>query len=276
MQIMRKKLLERKLLRQRLSKLNKILMVNNAVERVHNARNLAVYRASKGLVHSVQRSNRWHFFMTMFKMTRVFTSMQENEVGGLDECIEYLKTKCDELLAECEERKAKTAVKSDELRMVWGQLHESLDPQQLALLEVSDEYDLSAARLQVLEFMLGDAKIEVARRVILSEEEMTECEHLMALMDITPVSPLYARRSELHGRGVLDTQMTALHRKLVHLQVHTAHIVMRRWREGVLASICASHLTHTLTHALSAGGARSQGGLEADIGGRNAPHVHTV
>jgi len=54
--------------------------------------------------------------------------------------------------------------------------------------------------------------------VILSEEEMTECEHLMARMDITPVSPLYARRSELHGRGVLNVQMTALHRKLVHLQ----------------------------------------------------------
>lgn len=241
---MRKKLLERKLLRQHLSKMNKILVVNNAVERVLNARNLAVYRASKGLVHSVRRSSRWRFFITILKMTRVFTSIHDNEVGGLDECIEYLKMKRDELLAECEERKAKTAVKSVELRKIWGELYESLDPQQLALFEVSDEYDLSAARLQVLEFMMNDAKIELARRVILSEEEMTECEHLMALMDITQASPLYARRSELHGRGVLNSQMTALHRKLVHLQVHTAesHAEMEG---GVLACICPFHLTHT-------------------------------
>jgi hypothetical protein len=70
-----------------------------------------------------------------------------------------------------------------------------------------------------LEYKLSDARMDVTQRAIHSEKEMLECESLMALMDIEPTSALNARRSELHGRGVLQSQMTALHRKLVALQV---------------------------------------------------------
>jgi hypothetical protein len=79
---MRDKLLARKLLRQQLSQLNKVMLTHNAVERMEHPLRLTTYRAAKGLTAPVQRTGRWRHLMTMFKMTRVFFNIQQNEVSS--------------------------------------------------------------------------------------------------------------------------------------------------------------------------------------------------